>query len=551
MLLGLGNNLYSPSTRAIKVAKHRTLFVISVFLMLFCVLIIRLAQIMIFDKNDTENVIENFTLPTVVARADIIDRNGVIIATSLPTVSLYACPHEIINVKEAVEKISNIFSEIDVGDLAKKLTSNKKFLWVKRHLSPTQEQEVLNQGIPGMHFLKTERRVYPDRNLLANVVGGTDIDNVGIAGVEKVFDPSLRESTEPIVLSVDTKIQHAVHDELQRGIEEFHALGGAAIVMKIGTGEIVSLVSLPDFDPNKNSNPNAKERFNLVTSSAIEPGSSAKIFNTTMALESGKITPYTRFDARLPLKVGKFTIHDFKGKKSFLSVEEIMKYSSNIGSAQIALEVGHSTQKKFFKKIGLLDVISCELPETQKPLYPSVWTEMSAMTISFGHGIAVSPLHLITVISGILNNGILNNPTLLKKNDVVPVKNIVSEKTSNQIKALLRICVVEGTNRLADVPGYFVGGKSGTAEKQKGGRYLKNSNYTGFCGAFPMTDPKYSIYVLLDEPQATPKTHGYKTAGWNAAPVAANIIKRIGPMLGIRTTFNSEVDWKEVLKRAT
>jgi cell division protein FtsI (penicillin-binding protein 3) len=345
-------------------------------------------------------------------------------------------------------------------------------------------------------------------------------------------------------------IQHAVHDELQKGISKFSAQGGAVIVMKISTGEIISLVSLPDFDPNKNSDPMAKEHFNMAISSAIEPGSSAKIFNTAMALESKKITPFSQFDARFPLKIGRFTIHDFKGKATFLSVEEIMKYSSNIGSAKIALEIGHNAQKKFFKRLRLLDTVSCELLETQRPLYPSPWTEINAMTISYGHGIAFSPLHLITIVSGILNNGILNNPTLLKRINPISNKKIISEKTSDQIKALMRICVTEGTNRFADVLGYCVGGKSGTAEKPKHGKYQKNANYTSFIGAFPMTNPKYSVYVLLDEPQITPETHGYKTAGWNATPIAANIIKRIGPMLKIAAVADSEPNWKDVLRNA-
>ncbi|MDR3186933.1 MAG: penicillin-binding protein 2 [Holosporaceae bacterium] len=542
-----GSNFYSLSTRALKVAKQRALFAASVFFLLFSLLIFRLAQIMIFDVRGGENP-SGQNAPTFISRADIVDRNGVIVATSLPTTSLYACPHEIINLKESVEKIANVFSEINKDDLTKKLSSSKKFIWIKRHLSPSQEQAVLNQGIPGMHLLRTERRVYPDKNLLAHVLGGTDVDNVGISGIEKVFDQTLRESANPVVLSIDTKVQHAVRDELQKGIKEFSALGGAAIVMEIATGSIIALVSLPDFDPNKNSDPEAKERFNMVTSSAIEPGSSAKIFNTAMALEYGVVTPFTKFDARFPLKVGKYTIHDFRGKGMFLSVEEIMKYSSNIGSARIAMKVGPAAQKKFFKRIGLLDMVSCELSETQRPLYPSYWGELNSITISFGHGIAFSPLHLITVASGILNNGVLNTPTLLKRQSI-PGKKILSAKTSSKMKALMRINVLEGTNRLAEVGGYLVGGKSGTAEKQKGGRYLKNVNYNGFMGAFPMTDPKYAVYVLLDDPKATVKTHGYRASGWNTTPTAGNVIRRIGPILGVSVFNGPEPDWHNILRK--
>ena len=530
------------------IAKKRTFVVISVFIFAFLVLIVRLAHVMIFNKNDDENSLYA-NAPTIAFRADIVDRHNNIIATSLPTVSLYACPHEMIDFDEAAEKTCSVFKDIEKEKFLHRLKKSKKFLWVKRNLSPTQEQEILNQGIPGFHFLKTEKRVYPDKNLLSHVIGGTDIDNNGIAGIEKVFDEALKSSTQSISLSIDLNIQHAVHDELQKAIDEFRAKGGAAIVMKIKTGEIFSLVSLPDFDPNRNENPNSRERFNMATSSAIEPGSSAKIINTAMALETKKITPFSQYDARFPIKIGRFTIHDFHGRGTHLSVEGILKYSSNIGSAKIALDVGRKYQKEFFKKIGLLDTVACELVETQKPLYPKNWGEVNSMTIAFGHGIALSPLHLITVVSGMLNGGMKNNPTLLKKNSSPSGERIISEKTAKQIAILMRLNVTEGANKKAEVKGYCVGGKSGTAEKLNRGKYSKTANYTGFIGAFPMPNPEYSVYVVLDEPQATKKTHGYRTAGWIAAPTAANIIQRIGPMLNVTTFENREPDWHEMLRK--
>ena len=537
-------DVYSQTSRSLNIAKNRIQVVVSLFGLAFALLIFRLADVMVFQNSSENNKPLDYPIPS--SRADIVDRNGTIIATSLPTVSLYACPHEMLDLEEAAEKLSLVFKDIDQKSFLDKLKKAKKFLWVKRNLSPKQEQEVLNQGLPGLHFIKTERRVYPDKNLLSHIIGGTDIDNIGIAGIEKVFDEALRESSKPIALSIDLNIQYAVREELQKAIEEFRAIGGAAIVMKISTGEILALTSLPDFDPNKNSNPLSRERFNMATSSAIEPGSSAKIFNTAMALEAGK-SPYTQYDARFPIKVGRFTIHDFKGRATYLSIEEILKYSSNIGSAKIALDVGKNFQKSFLERIGLLDTVSCELIETQRPLYPKNWSDVSSMTIAFGHGIAVSPLHLITVVSGFLNDGVKNNPTLLKRTNKVHGSRIISEKTANQIKILMRLNVTEGANKRADVPGYCVGGKSGTAEKLNKGKYSKHSNYTGFIGAFPMTNPEYAVYVVLDEPQATKKTFGYRTAGWIAAPTAANIIRIIGPMLGLLPS-DSEPDWHKMLK---
>ena len=545
---GIGQNFYSLFLQYVKTAKQRTLVAINLFFIMFAWVIVRLFQLMVIDGGVAKKY--DNAVPAIISRADILDRNGSIVATSLPTVSAYACPHEILDVDEAVGKICFVFKEMNKKDLRKKILSSKKFLWVKRNLTPQQEQALLNQGIPGVRFLKTERRVYPDQNLFAHVIGGTDVDNIGIAGIEKVFDEPLRYSKCPIVLSVDVKIQHAVRDELLKSIAEFRAVGGAAIVMDIATGEIISLVSLPDFDPNKNANPEAKERFNMVTSSAIEPGSSAKIFNTAMALESGKITPFTQFDARFPLKIGRFTVNDFKGKARFLSMEEVLKYSSNIGSGKIALEIGAAAQKKFYKHIGLLDSVACELLETQHPLYPRRWSDASAITISYGHGIAFSPLHLITIFSGIVNDGILNDPTLLKRNSASKNRRIVCTKTSKQLHALLRLNVIEGTNKFANVPGYSVGGKSGSAEKAKGGRYSKHLNYCGFIGAFPMISPRYAVYVVLDEPKATPKTHGYATAGWNAVPTSGRIIKRIGSMLNI-VANEKEQNWSDVLKCET
>ncbi|MDR3179590.1 MAG: penicillin-binding protein 2 [Holosporaceae bacterium] len=542
----MGNNIYSVASRSIKMAKQRVFMSVSVFLLLFSLLIVRLVHIMIINGNQRDKFFDS--LPPIISRSDIIDRNGNIIATSLPTVSLFACPHEIMDLNEATHKLMEVFPDLDEKNIREKLSSAKKFVWMRRHLSPKKEQLVLNQGIPGLHFLKTEKRVYPDKNLLSHVIGGTDVDNIGIAGIEKVFDEMLKSQNNPLILSIDMKVQHAVHDELQKSLQEFNALGGAALVMKISTGEIISMVSLPDFDPNKNSNPTDKEHFNMAVSSAVEPGSSAKIFNTVMALETGKITPFSKFDARYPIKIGKFTIHDFRGEARFLSVEEILKYSSNIGSAKIALEVGATAQKQFFKKIGLLDPIYCELSESQHPIYPRQWNGVSAMTISFGHGIALSPLHLVSIFSGLLNDGLLAPPTLLKKERALSEKAIISPKVSCQLRALLRINVTEGKNKFADVPGYCVGGKSGTAEKLQKGHYVKNANYCGFIGAFPMTNPLYAVYVLLDEPKASAKTSGYATAGWNAAPTAAKIIRRIGPILGVMAISAEEPDWKKILK---
>lgn len=532
---------------SLSVARQRVAIGIAIFSAIFLVLAIRLIQVMVFDAEQFCKQHNESFRQLNIFRADILDRNGQLIATSLPTVSAYAKIKEIQNIQEAAEKIIDVFPEINKSDLIKKFSSDKKFIWIKRHLSPVQEQKLLNLGIPGIEFLKTERRVYPDSSLVSHVVGFTDIDNCGISGIEKSFDDVLKFSKNPVQLSIDLRIQHAVRQELLAGIQEFSAKGAACIVMKMDTGEILSMVCLPDFDPNIVTNPSNKANFNFATSAAIEPGSSGKIINTALAIKNG-ISTHKKFDARFPLAVGRFRINDFKGKGTFLSVAEILKFSSNIGSAKIALEIGPSIQKEFFKELGLLSQMKFELLEVQQPLFQKKWTEVTTMTISYGHGIAFSPLHLIMAVSGILNNGIMQNPTLLKVTNLPKGKRVVSEKVSKQLQYLLRLNVLEGTNKKAEVKGYFVGGKSGTSEKIKGKSYQKNANYTSFIGSFPMGAPRYAVYILLDEPQATEYTFGFKTAGWNAVPLSAKIIAKIIAILGIVPYRNAEPNWNDMLE---
>lgn len=536
---------------SLNIEKFRSRFLVLAFAFIisFIGIAFRLVHVSFFERN--EYCHHSYYTPAEVFRVNILDRNGHILATSIPTVSAYAVPKDMLDIKEAAEKLSVAFSDIDRAKMYEKLSKSKKFVWIKRHLSPVQEQVLLSLGIPGIYFMKTERRVYPCKDLCAHVVGYTDVDNLGISGIEKTMNSYLEDSNNSsLKLSIDLRVQHVVRKELMHSIEKFGAKAAGGVVLNIRTGEVIALVSLPDFDPNLIKNAQSSENFNIMTSSALEPGSSAKIINTALALEYGKMSAGTKFDARFPIKVGRRSIDDYHGKYTFLSIEEILKYSSNIGSVKMVLNVGADKQKEFFKQLGLLDPMPFELCGMQRPIYPKNWSEISAMTISFGHGIAINPLQYAASIAGLLNDGVLLQPTLLKYHEGMlrPSRRVVTSQVSKQLCYLLRLDVLEGSNKKAEAEGYLVGGKTGTAEKTKGGKYLKKSNYSCFIGAFPMNDPQYLVYVVLDDPKGIKETFGFTTAGWNAAPTAGAIIKTAANLLGVRKYSGEEINWKMLLK---
>lgn len=547
----MSGSLYEDSDiqEHLEIAKKRSILSVCIFVMAFLGVCLRLFLVMIINNKNYYHV-ASLTQTNCIHRADIVDRNGELIATSIPTVSVYAVPKDILNAKEAAIKLCGVFPELKVEKLVNQLSNKKSFVWIKRHISPIQKELVLSLGIPGVNFLNTERRVYPDKNLCSHVIGFTDIDNNGIAGLEKSMDTLLSSSREKLQTSIDIRVQHIVKTEVAKAIEKFKAVAGAGLVLDIRTSEVIALVSLPDFDPNVVKDPSRKENFNILTSSALEPGSSAKIINTALALERGGIKASTKFDARFPLKVGRFTIHDYHGKYTYLSVEEILKYSSNIGSAKMALAVGTEQQKKFFKDLGLLDKMPFELSEMQRPIYPKDWTEVSAITISYGHGIALNPLQFATVVAGLVNNGIMHYPTLIKFNSSCERlgKRIVSEETSKQLNYMMRINVLDGTNKKADADGYLVGGKTGTAEKNEKGRYRKDENINFFVGVFPADKPMYLVYVILDNPKGIKETYNFAAAGWNVAPTAANIVTKIAGILGVKSHSGTEPNWHLLLK---
>lgn len=470
-------------------------------------------------------------------RPDVVDRNGVLLATDIDTASLYAEPKRILDVDEATELLTAVLPDLNARDLRDKLATKKGFVWVKRELSPKQQSDIHRLGIPGIGFIKETKRVYPNGNTLAHVVGAVDIDNKGIAGIERTIDQKgWLHADKPIQLSIDLRAQHVLREELHAAREKFKAKAASGAVIDVQTGEMIALVSLPDFDPNDAAAALHPDHINRLTVGVYEMGSTFKALTTAMALDSGKITLGSTFDARAPMNYGSFRIDDFHPQRRIMSVPEVFIHSSNIGTAKMALALGVDAHRSFLKKMGQLDRLQTELPESAAPIVPRRWVELNTVTISFGHGLSVAPLQATTATGALINGGLMIPPTILKRSVEEAqglAHRVVKPETSNMMRYLMRLNAEKGTATKANVPGYLVGGKTGTAEKVINGRYAKNKVMTTFIAAFPMDEPRYMTLVSLDEPQGISETFGFATSGWNASPTTGKIIGRIAPILGV------------------
>jgi cell division protein FtsI (penicillin-binding protein 3) len=547
--------LVGVSESAVRISRSRLVIAVTVFTLCFAVLAGRLVYLSVSgDPSNPKVTRAEVTSGVHGERAPIVDRNGILLAGNLVTASLYADARVINNPIAVMRRVADVLPELNVKDAVAKLKSKRAFVWLKRNLTPREQQGVNDLGIPGLAFEYAERRIYPHGGLAAHVLGFTDIDNNGIAGVEQYFDQELKDrarSGKPLALSLDIRVQHALRDELARAMAKFKALGAAGVVVDVQTGEVVAMTSLPDFDPNHPNSMPKDNRFNRATKGVYELGSVFKAFTVAMALDTGTVTVSSEYDARRPIKVSKFTISDFHGKNRWLSVPEILMYSSNIGAAKMAIDVGGVRQQEFMNRLGLLHRSSVELPEVGDPLLPPKWRKSTIMTIAYGHGLSVSPLQMASGLSAVVNGGVLMPATLLKQDIEEGVRGdrVFSRKTSDQMRRLLRLVVTDGGGGRSEVvKGYLIGGKTGSAEKAGIGGYRRKALLTSFVAAFPMNAPRYVVFTLLDEPKALKETHNYATAGWNAAPTAGRIIARIAPLLGVRPQDEDDEEMKNLLK---
>lgn len=512
----------------------------------------QLTKLTLFPKPDEAKI--HIAAETRMPRPDIVDRNGVLLATDVAVASLFADPSKIIDIDEAIELLTATVPDLDAKELRRKLSSKKSFAWLKRQVSPEERDAVYNLGIPGVSYINERRRVYPQGHLSSHVVGYVDLDTKGIAGIEKYLDDqgalytaSLAQPEEhrsqPAQMSVDIRVQAAVIDELTQAIAKFRAIAAGGIILDINTGEVISMVSLPDFNPNQEKKNFGKDQQNRMTSGVYELGSVIKAVTFAMAFDYGTANLQSHYDARFPLVIGNARINDYHAKRAVLSVPDVFVNSSNIGTAKMALEVGMERHQAFLRRVGLFDRLQTELPESARPLLPRHWSKLSTATAAFGHGFAVQPLQGAAVVAALLNGGHMMTPTLLKRSEeeaLAMAQTVVKPTTTEMLRYLFRLNATEGTASKADVIGYRVGGKTGTAEKVVNGRYAKDKLLNSFIGAFPMDKPKYLILVMLDEPKPTPETYGFATAGWTAVPTASKIIERIAPMLGVEPEFTPE-----------
>jgi len=496
-----------------------------------------------FDGGDGSNFVGTASQ----ARPDIVDRNGETLATDIKTASLFAEPRYVIDPDEATELLASVLPDLDRGALRKQLSTDAKFAYIKREITPRQQQAIHKLGIPGIGFRVENRRFYPGGATASHVLGTVDIDNRGIAGIEKYVDQAFLNdlhaagfatgnALEPVSLSIDLRAQHVVRDELVQAMQRYHAIAATEIVLDVKPGEVIAMSSTPDYDSNNRDEAVEKEKMNRATVGVYEMGSTFKGFTTAMALDSGLVNINDSFDATHGLTVGKFTISDFHGKHRWLTVPEIFIYSSNVGSARMALEVGMQGQHDYLERFGLLTRLDTELPEAGAPIVPPMpWPKVTTITMAFGHGISVSPMQTAAAGAALVNGGYFITPTFLPRSAeeaAVIARPILRPETSDLMRKLFRLNVLKGSGSRASVPGYSVGGKTGTAEKVVNGRYSGNKRRNAFIAAFPMDAPRYLVLVLLDEPEPEKPGMG-ATSGLNTAPVAGNIIRRIAPMLGI------------------
>ena len=540
-------------------AEGRLFVLVLCFLAAFLTIGVRMGTLAATDPEEPR--VASAGEAIVATRADITDRNGRLLATNLDTHSLYAQPPLMVDPARAARELARVFPELDAAVLERRFTDGRKFLWIRKKLSPEQMQAVHDIGEPGLLFGPREMRLYPNGSLAAHVLGGASFGRedvhsaevIGTAGIEKAFDAYLRDpglSGAPLVTSLDLRVQAAVEEVLGGGMRLLSAKGASAVLMDVHTGEILALASLPDFDPNERPRPLPGSQqadsplFNRAVQGVYELGSVFKVFAAAQAIELGLVTPDTVIDTSGPMRVSGFPIGEFRNKNyGRIPVSEIIVVSSNRGTARMALQIGAERQRAFLEDFGFLAPTELEVVEapTGRPLFPARWQDLSTVTISYGHGISTSPVHLAAGYATLVNGGTRVRPTLLRQPGPQLGERVISERTSADMRRILRAVVTEGTASLAEVPGYHVGGKTGTADKPRaaGGGYYEDKVIATFASVFPAHDPKYALVVTFDEPQDNTGSEPRRTAGWTSVPVASEITRRVAPLLGLRPSVEA------------
>ncbi|GAB5510876.1 MAG: penicillin-binding protein 2 [Hyphomicrobiales bacterium] len=482
-------------------------------------------------------------------RPDIVDRNGILLATDVPATAVYADPSVLVDVDDAADRLLRALPELESDSLRVRLSNSSRFEWIARDLTPAQRAAILEQGIPGVGFLEEARRYYPAERLAPHLLGAVSVDHEGLVGLERYLDRgpladlaalgflgSDGSQFEPQRIAMDARVQHVVRDVLVQALDTYQAIAATASIMDVRTGEVIAMVSLPDFDPNTRDGLGEEAALNRASGGVFEMGSVFKVFTIAAGLDSGAITIDSVHDARTAIRIGSSTINDFHARRSMLTTSEVFTSSSNIGTIRIAEAMGIPMQRAYYERMGLLDRMDIELPGTASPFYPrGDWSRLSAATISFGHGLTTTPLQLLAAVSATVNGGVYVEPTFLPRTEeeaMATATQILSGETSAHMRDLFVANVDHGSGRRAAVEGIDVGGKTGTAEKIVDGAYSDDHRLNSFVSAFPMYDPRYAMIVVIDEPQPAEDQRS-ATAGLNAAPMTRQIIERVAPLLGI------------------
>ncbi len=509
------------------------------FACLYIIVVLRMLDVALLHQHGDypHGQASNWQQGYQLTRSDLVDRHGTLLATNLRTASAYAHPAMIDDPSRAAQLIHAHLPELDKTSLEQALDTDDSFIWIKRNITPEKKFALNSLGIPGIDFAEEQKRVYPHGHLFSHVLGFVNIDNAGLAGLEKSLDRTVTQPNAPqeVALSLDARVQHVLHDVLSAKRQEYEAAAASAIVSDVQTGEILAMVSLPDFDPHAPQAYDETQTMNRVSLGVYEMGSTLKSFTMALAVESGAVNMATQFDTSSPIHYARHSFRDLHPSSTPLSLSDVFARSSNVGTVQIAEAVGAERQREFLDRLGMFDPVPIELPERARPLVPSRWSDITMVTASFGYGLSVSPLHLVRAVSALVNGGRLVPLTLMKKQDgdVVDGERVISRHTSDIMRAMLRMVVTEGTARKANVEGYLVGGKTGTAEKLVNGAYKENALLSSFVAVFPIDQPKYLVFVMFDEPAGGEAPFGRYTASMTAVPTAGDIIRRIGPLLNV------------------